>query len=383
MKKLLMLLAATIVVGLLSAPLPAQAQDVPPEDFRPTMTYSLGEITEITSDESQELASNTHRVQKVKAKILRGTEKGTEVELKDHIVSSDAQALKKGDKVVVVKQELYGDTAYYTSDRYRLPPLGLIFAIFFGLAVFFSRKKGAMAIVGLAISLAILISFVIPRILAGSNPLLISGIGAVAIAIISLYVAHGFNRRSSIALASTLITLGIATGLAVAFVHLARLSGLGSDEAFILQLGPINSLNFQGLLLGGIIIGALGVLDDVTTSQVAAVEEIHSANPKLPFKELYTRGLSVGQEHIASLVNTLVLAYVGASFPLFLLLTINKEIPLWVRINNEGIAEEIVRTLVGSTALIFAVPIATFLAAFIYEGREPSRPLEPGHSHHH
>jgi uncharacterized membrane protein len=136
-------------------------------------------------------------------------------------------------------------------------------------------------------------------------------------------------------------------------------------------------------LLGGIIIGALGVLDDITTGQVAAVEEIHSANPKLPFKELYVRGISVGQEHIASLVNTLVLAYVGASFPLFLLLTINNEVPLWVRFNNEGIAEEVVRTLVGSTALIFAVPIATFLAAFFYEGRPPSRPLEVGHGHHH
>lgn len=353
------------------------------EPFRPTLTYNLGRVSAIVSDEEKELAGNLHKVQNIKAQIIRGPDKGQEVELKEHIVTQDSQRLKVGEKIIVVKQTMPQETIYYTSDKYRLPSFGVVFALFLVLAIIFARLKGLMAIVGLLVSLFILIQFIIPNIIRGTNPLVVSLIGAVIIAVLSLYLAHGFNKRSSIALLSTLITLGIATGLAVLFVNIARLTGLGSDEAFYLQLSPIEKLNLQGLLLGGIIIGALGVLDDVTTSQVAAVDEIHNANPSLPFSELYKRGLSVGQEHIASLVNTLVLAYAGASFPLFLLFTLNTDIPLWVKINNEVIVEEGIRTLVGSCALIFAVPIATFLAAFFFEGQKPSRDWQPGHSHSH
>ena len=122
--------------------------------------------------------------------------------------------------------------------------------------------------------------------------------------------------------------------------------------------------NLRGLLLGGIILGALGVLDDITTGQAAAVDELRRANPAFPVRELYRRGLSVGTEHITSLVNTLFLAYAGASLPLFILFTIYDEAPLWVTLNSEFIAEELVRTLVGSVALILAVPITTILASF-------------------
>ncbi len=384
MKRLLVYLSLLLflIPGLVSAQSAASppSEGVLPEDFKPSLVYNLGEISDIISDEAKTLAGSTHRVQVLRAKILRGPEKGKEVDLKEHIASQESQSLQKGDKVVVVKQNLYQGSSYYVSDKYRLPSFALIFGFFLALTVLFARLKGFMAIFGLAVSLLILIQFVIPKILSGSNPMMVGIFGAVSIAVISLYLAHGFNRRATIALISTLITLAIATGLATLFVSLARLTGLGSDEAFYLQLGPTENLNLKGLLLAGIIIGALGVLDDVTTSQVAAVDEIHSANPKLPFAELYKRGLSVGQEHIASLVNTLVLAYAGTSFPLFLLFTMNHEIPLWVKLNNEIIAEEVIRTLVGSCALIFAVPIATFLAAFYLEGREPSR-QETGHHH--
>jgi len=148
------------------------------------------------------------------------------------------------------------------------------------------------------------------------------------------------------------------------FVEGSQLLGLGSEEAMFLQLDPSLTLNLQGLLLSGIIIGTLGVLDDVTASQAAVVDEISKANESLGFKELYKRGLSVGHEHIAALVNTLFLAYAGAALPLFLLFYINKTQPLWVILNGELIAEEIVRTMVGSSALVLAVPITTALAAY-------------------
>ena len=136
-------------------------------------------------------------------------------------------------------------------------------------------------------------------------------------------------------------------------------------------------------MLGGIIIGALGVLDDVTTGQTAAVDEIHKANPALGFKELYFRGLSVGHEHIASLVNTLALAYAGASLPLFLIFKVSNDIPFWVNLNSESIIEEVVRTFIGSSALILAVPISTFFAAYFLGKDKSTKPATSSHNHHH
>lgn len=208
-----------------------------------------------------------------------------------------------------------------------------------------------------------LVGFIIPSIIGGNNPFVMSLLGSGVIASASLYLSHGFSKRTTIALISTLLTLVLAAVLSIIFVEITRLSGAGTEESFFLQFGPLEQLNLKGLLLGGIIIGALGVLDDITTAQSAAVEEIHNANPKLSAKDLYKRGLSVGKEHIASLVNTLVLAYAGASFPLLLLFSIEDVEPFWVTLNHEYMVEEIVRTLVGSTALIFAVPITTYLAA--------------------
>lgn len=223
--------------------------------------------------------------------------------------------------------------------------------------------------------------FVVPRILAGEHPLGVTLAGAVMIALTSIYLAHGANRRTTVALAGLLVTLAAAAGLAILFVSLARLSGAGSEEAVLLQVGHLAGVNLRGLLLGGILLGALGVLDDITTAQAAAVEEISRANPSLGPTDLYRRGLSVGREHITALVNTLVLAYAGASLPLFLLFTINPDQPLWVTLNTEFVAEEIVRTLVGSIALVLAVPVTTLLAARFLRGPSgPGQPV-PGHSH--
>ena len=171
-----------------------------------------------------------------------------------------------------------------------------------------------------------------------------------------------------------MITLGIAAALSIISVSLAKLSGAAQEEASYLHLEALPTLDLRGLLLGGIIIGALGILDDVTTAQVAVVDELKKANPSLSHGELYRRGISVGQEHIASLINTLVLAYAGASFPLLLVFALDKTIPLWVSLNAEFIAEEVVRTLVGSIALVFAVPISTFLAAYFFSRKKHHNP---------
>jgi len=218
----------------------------------------------------------------------------------------------------------------------------------------------------------------------GGNPLFVSLVGSMGILFFSLYLSHGFNKRTSVALVGTFITLIIATLAALVAVFSAQLFGLGSEEAISLLQGPLKNIDLQGLLLGGMIIGALGVLDDITTAQSATVEEIHRADPKLDVTELFKRGMSVGKEHIASLINTLALAYVGASLPLMILLS-QRKFPFWVLLNSEFIVEEVLRTVIGSFALILAVPITTILAARVFANApvDHSKDKEVFHTHKH
>jgi uncharacterized membrane protein len=197
-------------------------------------------------------------------------------------------------------------------------------------------------------------------------------LGAAVIAVISIFVAHGHTQRTWLALTSTLLTLLGTVAVAGLAVLFAKLSGAASEEAYYIQVGQFENLDLRGLLFGAIIIGTLGVLDDVTTSQVAAIEEIHKANGSLSVTELYHRGMSVGREHIAALVNTLALAYAGASFPLFLLVAAFPTQPLWVTLNSQIIIEEVIRTLVGSSALVLAVPLSSLLAAIVFGREKPA-----------
>lgn len=329
--------------------------------------YFIGEVLSVVNGKIEDRSGAKQPTQKVEIKLRSGEEKGKVIKIDqgETIPLRDNQLVDVSDKIIVAKTERPegGGYIYYINDVYRLPAVGFIGLIFFVFAILFARLKGFKSILGLVFSILILVKFVIPQVAAGRDPLTVSLIGALIIAVISIYLAHGFNKRTSIALLSTVITLGLAAFLSIIFVSLSKLSGLSSEEAGYLEM-DLNFLDFKGLLLGGIIIGVLGVLDDITTSQVAAVGEIHEANTRLNFSEVYKRGLSVGKEHIASLINTLALAYAGAAFPLLLLFSRDKNFPAWVNFNNEFIVEEVIRTLVGSTALIFAVPISTFFAAF-------------------
>ncbi len=348
-----------------------EVQQVSPEtqpepEYSPPV-YMRAKVVAVLAEEDTGSGDARVLTQTVRVRILTGDERGQEREVTNEStgVFATQSRVRKGEQIVLVRALSFNTDTYYVADHYRMPQLVLIFAIFFGLAVFFGRLRGVTAILGLVLSIFILARFILPRILEGGNPLLVSVLGAGVLACVALVVAHGWNRRTGVALLATLITLGIAVLLAVAFVAVAKLFGLGNEDAAYLPVGELATLNLRGLLLGGIIIGTLGVLDDVTTTQSAAVEEIARANPALPTRELYQRGLSVGREHIASLVNTLALAYAGASLPLLLLFTHNAAQPFWVVLNSEMIAEEIVRTLVGSASLILAVPITTLLAALL------------------
>jgi len=391
MKKIFLVLATVFAFSFLPKVVVAQESDATPssemiidesqlseQQAIPQEEFSRAKVIEILEDKNAAVGRFDQPYQKVKLRLETGSEVGKEIEVEHGglFAIQEEQKVKVGETVVITKTAGPTGEIYYITDKYRIFPLIVIFAIFFGLAVFFGRVKGASAIVGLLASIFVLVKFVVPQILAGANPLTTSLGGALAIAIVSLYMAHGLNRRTTVALASTVITLIIAAGLAMFYVSFVGLSGTGSEEAIFLRMGPIGAIDLRGLLLGGIIIGALGVLDDITTSQSAAVDELQKANPNMTKSELMTRALSVGREHIASLVNTLALAYAGASFPLLLLFSISQDIPIWLTVNSEFIAEELVRTLVGSTALILAVPISTFLAVHFLAPKRSQMALE-------
>ena len=334
--------------------------------------YSRGQVVNIEKEDlSIELAEPLLTLF-LKVKIISGDEKGKEVNVEYQIRGTDQERkkLQPGDKVVIDKNILPDGTVnYYVTEPFRLPALAWLGALFFILTLITAGKRGFFSFLGLLVTLGIIAFFIVPQISQGANPFVISLIGAALIAGISLVLGHGFNKQTGIALLSIMITISLAMVLSLVFVDFSHLFGLGSEEAFYLQTGLEKAINLRGLLLGGIIIGVLGVLDDVATAQVAAVAELRAANSALSAKELYLRASRIGREHIVAVVNTLVLAYVGAALPLVLLFS-TFDLPWWVTLNTEMISEEVIRTLIGSVSLVAAVPIATTLAVWYFHRRK-------------
>lgn len=376
-----LLLPLALVISL-SMTISASAQHAIPSPEEEFMRAKVIEILQESNDHSFGMQRTS---QKVLMRITSGQEKGRELILENGVLSDRSDMrLSQGETVILRTIEYEGVKKYLISEKYRLPSLLWLGAFFLMITFLFGGVTGIRSIFGLGVSILILSLYVVPAITAGKNPLLVSLFGSFAIACTSLYLAHGFTKRTSVALLSTLSTLSIAVLLSVIFVHVSKLFGMGTEESMYLQSGASAGVNLRGLLLGGMIIGCLGVLDDITTAQTAAVDEIRKANPSLKATQLLRSGLSVGKEHIASLINTLALAYVGASLPLLLLFQTNETYPLWVTLNSEFLAEEIVRTLVGSTTLLLAVPIATWCAVkFLSNDGKPSIGHCHSHSHSH
>jgi uncharacterized membrane protein len=287
--------------------------------------------------------------------------------------------VKPGDRVLLAVSSTPSGDFYYIADYVRAFPLWALTVCFILLVVIVGRASGAWSLVGMLASLLVIIRFIIPGILSGYSPVLIALIGALIILATTLYLTHGFGRKTNIAIAGIGVSLALTAALSLFCIEAFRLSGLADEDATTLQILSAGSINPEGLLLAGIIIGALGVLDDVAIAQASAVQELRLANPLLGAHELYSRAMNVGRDHIGSTVNTLLLAYAGASLPLLLILSTQTE-SLGNLLNREFMAVEIVRTLVGSIGIIVAVPITTALAAYLeqqatsnkQQGREPN-----------
>ena len=322
------------------------------------------QVTEIIEDGEIDLGGTLQRYQVARVEMLEGDYQGIVMEMdygKRQILSNNLY-LEPGDQVLVtIGSRPDGVLTVYFADFVRVNSILWLTAIFAITILVISRWKGLRSLASMALSLLIIIGYIIPRILAGGDPLWVSISGSVVLLAVTLYLTYGWNLKTHAAVLSMIIVLLITGTLAALFVLVARLTGSGDENALFLLQMLNTQINLRGLLLGGMIIGALGVLDDLVTTQASAVFELHHANPSLGFGPLFQSAMRIGQDHVAATVNTLVLAYAGASLPMLLMFSLGSGDYVTL-VNFQFVAEEIVRTLVGSLGLIAAVPLTTFIA---------------------
>ena len=281
-----------------------------------------------------------------------------------------AQGYKKGDIVFVTQMDAGENTVFSIVEIDRasgLIPLAIVFLI---VVLVVARVRGATSLLGLGISIFAIFGLLVPIILKGKDPLIFGGLIALAILVASIYLSHGFNRKSTLALLGITMAIVLTLIIALIFSSLTRISGYGSEEAFFLVESTGIQLSMSKVFIASIILGTVGILDDVAVNQVGFIRELKKENPSLDAKELFSKSMALGRDHIASMINTLFLVYAGASLPLVLLFKLNGVV-FGEIIHYEQFAEEIVRTIVGSIGLVLAVPITAFIASESYAKKPP------------
>jgi uncharacterized membrane protein len=347
-------------------------------------------VTQIIEEGQIEMGGHTQKYQVARVKILDGEYKDIpmEIDYGKRQVRSDDYDLKVGDKIMVsISKTPQNVVNAYFVDFVRTAPMIWLAVIFAAAIIVISRWKGVGALLSLLFSLYVIIYYIIPQILNGADPVRVSIIGSAVLLGVTLYLTYGWTLKTHAAVLSMVLVLVLTGVLSIIFVVLTRLNGTGDENVMYLVQAMQTPINLRGLLLGGMIIGALGVLDDLVTTQASAVFELHHANPGYGFRELYRSAMHIGQDHVAATVNTLVLAYAGTALPMLLLFSLARG-NYDTLINYAVVAEEVVRTLTGSLGLIAAVPITTVIAIFFAKRSESlgrwEQVLGPeGDGHHH
>lgn len=308
----------------------------------------------------------------VQAEITEGIDAGQLFELPPFFQAR--VSFEPGDQLVLARIENPdAPFRYGFSDRNRKSPLLLLTVLFAGAVVLLGGLRGTAALAGLASSVLILGLYTLPALLEGQSALPVACVTAALIALVALYTSHGFGAMTTVAVLGTLLALGLTVALGQVFIELTQLSGFATEESLFIE--GVGDVDVRGLLLAGLVIGALGALDDMTVTQASVIFELRRTNPSSSRRELFTSGMRVGRDHVASTVNTLFLAYVGAALPLLLLFSVG-QLPVVDVANSEIVATEIVRTLVGSIGLVASVPLTTWLAVSVV-GDGESAPKVP------
>lgn len=357
-----------VIIGLITIGLLffSKGSDITPTQSTQDETFE-GVIVSITNETKTQPTGEEYLFQIMDLRITTGSNTDEIIEVvNDSYATQGSVEYREGDRVLVARTiDFEGEEVFYIVDFIRFDSLLIFFGFFAVLAIVIGGRWGSASLIGMGFSFLVIFRFVLPQIMNGHNAILIAIIGSAIIIPVTFGLSHGLNVKTLMAGIGTVITL-VITGLIATFaIDFLRLTGYGSEEGIYLRLQLGDIANMQGILLAGVIISSLGVLDDITISQASVVRELKQANKKYGFAQLYKRGMNVGRDHIASLVNTLVLVYAGASLPLMLLF-FNSSMSFSEIVNIEMITEEIFRTLVGSIGLILAVPITTLLSAYFY-----------------
>lgn len=319
------------------------------------------------------VAKNANQPTNIRSTVIKTTDDSATVRIEegprmDDLVSvklAGQKSAQPGDRLLLsVLSD--GSISDYATAFWRIPGMVALALLFIVVVFLVSGRRGMASLVGLAISIGVIIFGLLPAILAGANAFWASVGAAFVIAALSVVTAHGVKWRTIISLLSIFAILALAIGLAILGEHMGNLTGIYDEASALLQIHD-GTIDMRGILIGGIIIATLGVLDDVVTTQTATIDELQKAQPKLTVIDLIKHGMSVGNEHVVALVNTLALAYVGVSLPTILSLIANssQDTSMLMIVNSEFIAQEVVRTLVSGMALVAAVPIATIVAAIM------------------
>jgi uncharacterized membrane protein len=337
--------------------------------------------TILEAAEPKEVKDEFFRIQDVQLRIDTGTHKGEIVDVQNSL--SDHQyydiIVEKGQKVTIMIEE-YKDGTYqvYISDYYRANSLGYLLVLFMLLVVAIGKLKGVKALISLGITIASVLFVMLPLMLKGWNPIMVSVVTAVFVTIITMVIVAGFNHKTISAILGTSFGVIIAGLIAFYVGNKANLSGLSAEEATMLMYIPQGiQFNFRQLLFAGIIMGSLGAAMDIGISIASSIEEIHKANPKLSRGRLFRSGMNVGKDVMGTMVNTLILAYTGTSIPM-LLLFMAYETELSKVFNLDVIATEVVRSLSGSIGLILTIPITALFASYYTKeyGRKKAREIK-------
>ncbi|WKZ40082.1 MAG: YibE/F family protein [Anaerolineales bacterium] len=381
-----------LLIGVLSYTLLTQVQ-LPGDGFATFGADTVrAEVQQIIEEGQIDVGGNFQTYQIARVMILEGPYEGIpmEIDYGRRQIRPDDYLLAPGDTILVSISKTPDNVINaYFADYVRTTPILWLALIFAVAIVIISQWKGIRALISMAFSLYIIIGYIIPQILTGNDPLRVSIIGSILLLGVTLYLTYGWTLKTHAAVLSMVLVLLLTGTLSGLFVFFAKLNGSGDENVMFLMQLMESPINLRGLLLGGMIIGALGVLDDLVTTQASAVFELHHANPNLGFRGLYNAAMRIGQDHVAATVNTLVLAYAGASLPMLLMFSLGRG-DYGYLINFSFIAEEVVRTLVGSLGLIAAVPITTTLAIFLAQRAESLEkweqvlgPVGSGEGHHH
>jgi uncharacterized membrane protein len=333
----------------------------PPPSGPPPVELYLGRIVAFLPPGADVTAPD------VTVEILAGERKGETLDgyLQGPSGQQELPRYEVGDAVVVNASAEPDGSFISVADLYRVPVLALLLGIFAIAVTIVGGWRGVRSLIALALTLAVVVKLVVPLILAGYEPALVAIAAATGVTIVTFLLTEGARMTTVAAAIGTFVALALTAALAVIFDQLARFTALrGSEDAVYLQGLGIHGLDLGGLILAGIIFGALGILDDVTVTQAATVDELHEADPRVSRLDLARRSMNVGRSHIAATVNTLVLAYVGAALPLIVLFAAGRQDPFLI-VSSEVVAVEVVRAIVGSIGIVAAVPLTTAIAVML------------------